>query len=195
MYRGDFFPVAVSCARHSFTNAVQVKLLLILYSFINGALQLKRQYPSIHIYCRHNLYGSKKYRNIKAVSLTWTVIYPWRRRQYFFLANFYLKQDISSENDMVDFICMRLLELWGTPVENYKMKKSCLCRDLNPVPSAYAAKALTISLRDLIPIEPLKVYHLWPVLSKFTCSMWVRIPLWARLVHFVILGLHSSQLE
>ena len=40
---------------------------------------------------------------------------------FFFLANRYLKQGISSEYVMVDFICEGSLELWGTQVENYKI--------------------------------------------------------------------------
>ena len=35
---------------------------------------------------------------------------------------FFLKQGISSEYVMVDFICIGLLDLWGARTENYKMK-------------------------------------------------------------------------
>ena len=43
----------------------------------------------------------------------------------FLLANLYLKQGISSEYVMVDFICMGLFDLCGGQTENYKMKNSC----------------------------------------------------------------------
>ena len=39
----------------------------------------------------------------------------------FFLANLFLKQDITSEYVIVDFNCMGLLDLWGARTENYKM--------------------------------------------------------------------------
>ena len=44
---------------------------------------------------------------------------------YQYLANLFLKQGISSEYVMVDFICMGKLGLQGSKTENYKMKKSC----------------------------------------------------------------------
>ena len=37
----------------------------------------------------------------------------------FFLANLFLKQGISLEYDMIDFICMGLLDLFGTRTEIY----------------------------------------------------------------------------
>ena len=40
----------------------------------------------------------------------------------FCLANLFLKQGISSEYVMVDFICMGKLGLQGAKTENYKMK-------------------------------------------------------------------------
>ena len=43
----------------------------------------------------------------------------------FFLVNLFLKQGISSEYVMVDFICMGKLGLQGAKTENYKMKNSC----------------------------------------------------------------------
>ena len=43
----------------------------------------------------------------------------------FFLVNPFLKQGISSEYVMVDFICMGKLGLQGAKTENYKMKNSC----------------------------------------------------------------------
>ena len=54
----------------------------------------------------------------------------------FFLANLYLKQGISSEYAIVDFICMGLLDPWGAWTENNKMKNSCPQWDSNPGPSA-----------------------------------------------------------
>ena len=63
---------------------------------------------------------------------------------------------------MVDFIYMGLLELWGARTENYKMKNPCPQWDSNPVLSAYAAKALSIVLLQLIVIEHLKVYRVLP---------------------------------
>ena len=50
---------------------------------------------------------------------------PLETAAIFVLANFYVKQGISSEYVMVDFICMGLLDLWGARTENYKMKNSC----------------------------------------------------------------------
>ena len=49
-------------------------------------------------------------------------IFHSRRQQYFFLANFYLKQGISTEYVMVDIIYMGLLELWGARTINTKLK-------------------------------------------------------------------------
>ena len=46
---------------------------------------------------------------------------------------------------MVDFICMGLLDLFETPIENYEMKNSCPQWDSNPGSSAYEANALTIA--------------------------------------------------
>ena len=37
---------------------------------------------------------------------------PLETAAIFFLADLYLKQDISSEYAMVDFICLGLLDLW-----------------------------------------------------------------------------------
>ena len=62
---------------------------------------------------------------------------------------------------MVGFICMGLLDLWGTRVEReYKMNKSCPQRDSNPKPSAYEANTLNFAL--LISIEHLKLERLLP---------------------------------
>ena len=44
---------------------------------------------------------------------------------FIFLANLFLKQDISSEYVMVYFICMGKLGLQGAKIENYKIKNSC----------------------------------------------------------------------
>ena len=50
---------------------------------------------------------------------------PLETAALFFLANLFLKQGISSEYVMVDFICMGEPELQGAKTENYKMKNSC----------------------------------------------------------------------
>ena len=73
---------------------------------------------------------------------------------------------------LVDFICMGLLvlELGGSRTENYKMKNLCPQWDSNPVIPLIKANALNIALRDLIPIESIKVNRLLPVLLKITCS-------------------------
>ena len=82
---------------------------------------------------------------------------------FFFLANHYIKHDISSEYVMVDFICKGLLELWGTRVGNYKMKNICPQLDLNMVPSVYDANSMVIIvLLDLISIEHSKGDHVLP---------------------------------
>ena len=46
---------------------------------------------------------------------------PLETAAIFFLANLFLKQGISSEYVMVDFICMGELGLQGAKTENYKM--------------------------------------------------------------------------
>ena len=48
---------------------------------------------------------------------------PLETAAIFFLANLFLKQGISSEYVMVDFICVGKLGLKGAKTENYKMKK------------------------------------------------------------------------
>ena len=48
---------------------------------------------------------------------------PLETAAIFFLAKIFLKQGISSEYVMVDFICMGKLGLQGAKTENYKMKK------------------------------------------------------------------------
>ena len=60
--------------------------------------------------------------------LTWTVIYHWKRQLYFFLANLFLKQGISSEYVLVDFICMGILGLQGAKTEKYKNVKKRTAR-------------------------------------------------------------------
>ena len=50
---------------------------------------------------------------------------PLETAAIFFLANLFLKQDISSEYVMFDFICMGKLGLQRAKTENYKMKNSC----------------------------------------------------------------------
>ena len=66
-----------------------------------------------------------------------------------------LKQSISSEYVMVDFIYMGLLDLGGARTENYKMKISCPQWNSNPGPSAYEANALSVVLLELITIDHL----------------------------------------
>ena len=58
---------------------------------------------------------------------------------------------------MADFICMGLLDLFGTRTENYKTKNSFPQWDSNPGPSAYEANALNVELLELINIDHLKV--------------------------------------
>ena len=62
----------------------------------------------------------------------------------FFLANLFLKQGISSEYVMVDFICMGKLGLQGAKTENYKMKNSYPKRDSNSRPMTLKSSALSI---------------------------------------------------
>ena len=50
---------------------------------------------------------------------------PLETAAMFVLANLYLKQVVSSDYVMVDFIYMGLLDQWGPRTENYKMKNSC----------------------------------------------------------------------
>ena len=50
---------------------------------------------------------------------------PLETAAIFFPANLFLKQGIISEYVMVNFICMDLLNLFGTRTKNYKMKNSC----------------------------------------------------------------------
>ena len=91
------------------------------------------------------------------LKLTLKIIYHWKRQLYFFLANLFLNRSISLDYVMVDFICMGLLDLFGTRTENYKMKNSCPQWDSNPGPSAYAANALSVELSELINIDHLRV--------------------------------------
>ena len=77
----------------------------------------------------------------------------------FFQANLYLKQGssvtISSENVVVDIICMGLL--WGAWAENFKMKNSCPQWDSNLIPSVDEANLLSIGLLDLMSVKHLIV--------------------------------------
>ena len=105
---------------------------------------------------------------MSAVKLTWKVIYQWKRQSYLFLANLFLKQGISSEYVIVDFIRMGLLDLWGAPTENYKMKNSCPQWDSNQGPSAYEANALSVELLQPISIDHLKVTAFY---MSFLCKL------------------------
>ena len=71
---------------------------------------------------------------------------PLETAAIFFLANVYLKQSISSEYVMVDFICMGLLDMRGVPTENYKMKNSYQPWDSITGPYAYEAHELSVEL-------------------------------------------------
>ena len=84
---------------------------------------------------------------------------PLETAAYFFLAKrfLFLKQGISSEYVMVDFVNMGLPDLFGTRAENYKMNNSFSQWDSNPGPSAYEANALSVELLELIIIGHLKV--------------------------------------
>ena len=75
--------------------------------------------------CNFTICNQYDMEQVFTLKLTWKVIYHWKRQPYFFLANFFLKQGISSEYVMVDFICMDRLGLQGAKTENYKMKNSC----------------------------------------------------------------------
>ena len=50
---------------------------------------------------------------------------PLKTAAIFFLTNLLLKQGMSTEYVIVDFICMGILGLQGAKTENYKMKNSC----------------------------------------------------------------------
>ena len=50
---------------------------------------------------------------------------PLETAVIFFSSELFLKQGISSEYVMVDFICMGKFGLQGAKTENYKMKNSC----------------------------------------------------------------------
>ena len=78
---------------------------------------------------------------------------PLETAAILFLANLYLKQDISSNYIMVDLICKGLIGLWGTRVENYKMKNACQQWNSKPVHSAYIVNAIRIALLDLISMD------------------------------------------
>ena len=97
------------------------------------------------------------------LKLTWKEIYHWRveTAAIFFQANLYLKQGISSEYVMVDFISMGLLDMGGARPEGYKMKNACPQWDSNLRPSSYEANAklfhLTAVHRLLMPESTLRM--------------------------------------
>ena len=95
---------------------------------------------------------------------------PLETAAIFFLANHFLKHRISSEYVMVDFICMGLLDLFGTRTENYKMKNSFPQWDSNPGPSAYEANALSVEVLELINIDHRKVTSFYFSFTCTTCS-------------------------
>ena len=97
----------------------------------------------------------------------------WKRQPYFFLANLDLKQGISAEYAMVDFICMGLLDLRWARTENYKIKNSCPQWDSNQGPSAYDASTLSVELLELINVDYLKVNAFYlSVLLIVICTAW-----------------------
>ena len=72
---------------------------------------------------------------------------------FFFLANLFPKQGISSEYVTADFIYMGLLGLQGAKTENYKMKNSCPglgTRASNSRPLILKSSALSMKLSSLI---------------------------------------------
>ena len=97
----------------------------------------------------------------------------------FFLANFYLKQGISSKNVMVDFVCIGLLDLWGARTENYKMKNSCQQWDSSPRPSAYEVKslyALLLNVERSLPDCAIKIYlYSVPVVYHCSCKLYTHL--------------------
>ena len=60
---------------------------------------------------------------------------------------------------MVHFICMSLL---GAQTENYKMINSCQQCNLNPGPSVYEARSLSVALLDQISINHLNIDRVLP---------------------------------
>ena len=80
--------------------------------------------------------------------------------RYFFLANLFLQQDISSEYVMVDFICMGLLDIWAAQTDNYTIKIRTHW-DSNTGPSAYEY-SLSVVLLVEISIEYLNIDHILP---------------------------------
>ena len=78
------------------------------------------QVESKHMTCESLYYLKNMY--IKADMKSYI---PLETAAIFFLANLFLKQGISSEYVMVDFICMGKLGLQGAKTENYKMNNSC----------------------------------------------------------------------
>ena len=95
-------------------------------------------------------------------------LYTTGNDNHIFLANLFLKQGISWEYVIVDFICMGLLDLWGMRTVNYKMKNSCPQWDSNPGSSAYEANAVCVELLELINIDHLKVTTFYP---SFLCKL------------------------
>ena len=121
---------------------------------------------------------------------------PLEKAATFFLANLYhvyLKQGISSEYVMVDFICKGLLGLSGMRVGITKWKILARSGIRTLVPSAYKANTLTIVLLDLISIEHLKVdqnspechikIYLYTVVDFVKCHV----------VYYILLTLYSQQ--
>ena len=79
--------------------------------------------PSLYTFRLHiRIVKLRRFPHIKADMKSYI---PLETAAIFFLANLFLKQGISFEYVMVDFICMGKLGLQGAKTENYKMKYSC----------------------------------------------------------------------
>ena len=140
---------------------------------------------------------------------------PLDRAAIFFLANIGLKQGISSEYVMVYniptsqcfykgnvqfhrnvgctkkmrvryFICVLGLTRAARNASR-ELQNSCPKGDLNPIPSAYEANALTIALLDLISFEHLKVDRVLPecAIKIYLCHMVDVVKIFCCVFHFI----------
>ena len=119
---------------------------------------------------------------------------PLQTAAVFLLANLFLKQGISPDYGMVDFICMGLLDLWRARTENYKMKNSCPQLDSNPAHPAYKANALSVALLVEVSIEHLNVDRVLHVPLKFISIVYhVLDVVKCFVVYKIVLTLYSQQ--
>ena len=81
------------------------------------------------------------------LKLNWSVIYYWRRRQYFFSREPWSKTWVYV---MIDFICMGLLQLQGAQTENYKVENYSPQRNSNSRLLNHKVTTVTIKLSDRI---------------------------------------------